>query len=270
MVKLDNYKKIKINDSTYVVCKFPYKTTYVPIIMDLNVFEQINELNKSWHINDNGFVVTTHKINNDDVDFAAEIYLHDIVMKLNNMNEEKSILHINKLGIDNRISNLMYDTKYKNITKNIRKKTRTVELPKDSGINVDHIPSYVWYVRENDSHGDRFVIDIGNISWKTTSSKKVSLRYKLEEAKKYLRHVKKTMPQIFDEYSMNGDLNICGQALLKSFYEIADKAGYTHLDKINTNCQTDDYLQMDTSGLTNIEIQLLNFFDPRNERFNFR
>ena len=53
-------------------------------------------------------------------------------MKLENkeLSEKKSILHINKLNIDNRIENLMYDTKNKDIKKNINAKSRNyVHVP---------------------------------------------------------------------------------------------------------------------------------------------
>ena len=44
---------------------------------------------------------------------------------------------------------------------------------------------------------------------------------KLEETKKYLRHMKKNEPEFFHKYSMNGDLNTEGKKLFESFYEIS-------------------------------------------------
>ena len=49
------------------------------------------------------------------------------------------------------------------------KKKRTIKLPKSSGITPDDIPTYIWYVKETANHGDRFVVEIGDIKWKTTS-----------------------------------------------------------------------------------------------------
>jgi len=261
---------VDLDNNRYVVCRFPYKNTNVPVILDYAIFEQIKKLGKSWHITDNGCIATIHKMIHNGDEIATELYLHDIIMKMNHMDKPNAILHINKLGIDNRIENLIYDTNDKNITKNIKKKKRVVELPYDSHIDPDCLPSYVWYNKEESTHGDRFVVDIGHIAWKSTSSKKLSLRYKLEETKKYLRNLKTTQPQIFLDHSMNGDLNLTGKKLLESFYEIANKANYTHLTKINNIENTDEYLSEDLFYLSNAEIQLLKLFDPNGERINFR
>ncbi len=200
MGKFDEYYKINNNDSTYAVCTLSYNSKPVPIILDWDVFKEIKSLNKNWHVNEKGYVITTHK--NQDGG-QREILLHDVVIKLSDGElKPKPILHINRLGIDNRRSNLDYDTNDKDITKNIKKKARTVILPDDCGIEPDDIPSYVWYLKEDSTHGDRFVIDIGDVKWKSTASKKMSLKYKLEETKKYMRHLKKTRSDLFDDYSM--------------------------------------------------------------------
>ena len=101
------------------------------------------------------------------------------------------------------------------------------------------------------------MIDIGDVKWKTPSSKTLSLRYKLEEAKKYLRQLKLNRCDLFDNYSMNGDLNITGQLMLKSFYKIAFANGFTHLKVINLCDQTNEFLKEDLSYLTNEEIDML-------------
>lgn len=264
MGKLNEYIKIY----NYAVCSLYYNGEKVPIIIDLNIYKIIVKLDKSWHVNDKGLVVTTYKIHDNNGDNIKEIYLHDIVMKLNNKNMNKPILHINKIGVDNRLCNLMYDTCDKDILKNIKKKSRTVNLPKESNINPDEIPSFVWYLKEDDTHGDRFIIELGDIRWKSTASKKVSLRYKLEETKKYLRYLKYDRPDLFEDYSMNGDLNNEGKKILDSFIEISQKAGFNNIKKINNN--TDKYIAQNLLGLSKEEIVLLNLFDPENNRINFR
>jgi hypothetical protein len=183
MSKLDNCIKITNENEDYAVGNLKYNGHQIPVVMDLNVYKIIQQMGKKWHVNDNGAVVTNHKIFENGQGITREIYLHDVVMKLSNENKYENILHINKIGVDVRKSNLMYDTCNKEILKNIKKKSRTITLRKDCGIDPADLPSFVWYLKDNDSHGERFIIDIGDIQWKSTSSKKVSLRYKLEETK---------------------------------------------------------------------------------------
>jgi hypothetical protein len=258
MSKLNNYKQINSNGKNYVVCNMKYLTSNVPIIIDANIFNKIKNEDKTWRINNNGSVVTTYV--NKDGD-KKEINMHEVVMYLNGRTELIPILHINKIGIDNRYENLMYDKTNKYIKKNSEKKARTVELPNKCGINPDDLPSYVWYIREDKTHGDRFTINIDSISWKSSSSKTLSLNYKLEETKKFLRHLRRQNPNVFEKYSMNGDLNKDGMKLFNSFIEIAKQAGFKNIsDQYIKN--TDYLLKKNTDCLDSEEIELLNSFIP--------
>lgn len=271
MSKLDKYVKILNDNIEYAVCKLQYNNHVVPVVIDLDVFEIITKMNKMWHVNEKGMVVTNHKFFDDGINKIKEIYLHDVVMKLSyDSLENRPILHINKIGVDNRICNLMYDAPNKDILKNIKKKSRTITLPQHSGIDPETLPSYVWYLKEDNSHGERFVVDIGDTQWKSTSSKKVSLRYKLEETKKYLRFLKDDRSDLFDEYSMNGDLNNGGIDLVKSFVKIAQGAGFKNIQYLSDDKNTNKYIAEDLHGLTEEEIILLNMFDPNVGKLNFR
>jgi hypothetical protein len=271
MGKLNNYKRITNNDNDYAVCELNYNGNNVPVIMDWNIFKTINKMDKNWHINDKGMVVTNHKFSENGVEKMREIYLHDIVMKLfDDKYENRSILHINKLGVDNRKCNLMYDTCNKDIFKNIKKKSRTITLPEDCGVTPEELPSYVWYLKEDDTHGERFIVNIGDVQWKSTSSKKVSLRYKLEETKKYLRFLKETRNDLFNDYSMNGDLNNDGLNLIKSFVKISRDAGFTNINDISDTKNTNKYISENIDGLTEEEIILLGMFDPKIGKLDFR
>jgi len=271
MGKLDKYVKILNNNFEYAVCNLQYNGRMVPIVIDWDVFEIVTKMNKVWNVNDKGIVVTNHKIFEDGINKIKEIYLHDIVMKLSNESfENRPILHINKIGVDNRKCNLMYDAPNKDILKNIKKKSRTITLPQHSGINPEHLPSYVWYLKEDNSHGERFIVDIGDTQWKSTSSKKVSLRYKLEETKKYLRFLQDARSDLFSEYSMNGDLNNGGIDLVKSFVKISQDAGFKNIQDISDDKNTNKYISEDLRGLTEEEIILLNMFDPNVGKLDFR
>jgi len=250
-----NYKKV--NDE-YATVSADYGRQKVPILVDYAYAEKIKKLGKSWKINDNGFVVASHNIDGQDM----EVNLHEVVMALynkeNNLpNQRKNIIHINKLGIDNRKENLLYDTLDKETKKNLKKKKRIIEFTKESKIKADEIPSFMWYLKPNDCHDERFIIEIGNIKWKTTSSSKLSLKYKLEEGKKYLRELKEAEPHIFEENSMNGEFNLEGKNLLKSFFNISKEAGFKNLRKLTTDKLTDYYLKENLKGLNQFEKELL-------------
>jgi hypothetical protein len=273
MGKLDKYHKINYDNNEYAVCELKYGTKIAPVTLNWRIFEKIKKLDRNWVINDKGFVVTYFKTKENGKDIVREISMHDVVMRIMDDNYDnrnnKTILHINKLGVDNRIENLMYDIYGKEIKKNIKKKARTITLPEETGITPEEIPSYVWYLKEDSSHGDRFVIEIGDINWKSTGSKKLSLRYKLEETKKYMRYLKDMRSDLFEEYSMNGDLNDDGKELKKSFVTISQTAGF----KINyseNDTNTENYLKEDLNGLTDNEKMYLQIFNPEMGRLDFR
>jgi hypothetical protein len=252
-----NYKKVLYDNKFYAVIGFNYKSNIVPVVIDYDDLAPILALKKkNWKCHSSGFVSFTHTISSKDGALTGDIYLHELIILQKNKNENipkqsRAILHINRLGLDNRRQNLMYDNVNKETHKNIKKKRRTVELPADSGINPDEIPTYVWYLKPDATHGDRFVVDIGSISWKTTSSKQFTLKYKLEEAKTFLRSLKKHKPELFADYCMNGEYTKDGKDLLNSFYQIIDLAGYNNIKKIQTINLTDLYLKENPDSLKN-------------------
>jgi hypothetical protein len=260
MVLLTDNIDITYNNKKYSIIKIPYKTYKVPILLNKDIYTTINEYNKNWTLNSAGYLYTT--INN------KLIYLHDIIYKLTKLNKlndkdnlrkkdnKYNILHINKIPLDYRIENLMEDMPNKNIKKNLQKKSRTIKL---KNINVDSIPSFIWYMKDDGVHGERFQIDLGDIKWKTTSTSELSLRYKLEEAKKYLRQYKIKNNINFLENSMNSDLNTHGIKLKQEFYKILEKNNM-YYDYSFTN-NTDKLLTEDLSDLTNIEKNLLKEFN---------
>jgi hypothetical protein len=227
------YDVVKHKNKNYAVIKTKYKNMDVPVLIDLKDVSTIKNINKDWKSNKYGFISCVHTMNNDD---TKDVYLHEIIMALkmkdaSGKRQIKPIVHLNRIGLDNRRENLMYDVQHKDLNKNIKKKQRTITLPDNSGVKPSEIPTYVWYMKPNGSHGDRFMVDINDVQWKTTSSKSLSLRYKLEEAKAYLRELRKTRPDLFQDYSMNGDFTQVGRGLIDSYYTIVHKAGYEHMER---------------------------------------
>ncbi len=238
------YDKIRYKNNYYGVICVKYKNLDLPVVLDWNDMQVIRNLNKTWKCNNMGFASCSHTHN----DVTKEVYLHEVIMALKNKSQgirkrNKPIIHINRIGLDNRRENILYDTLDKDSNKNAKKKRRTIELPKDAGIKIDEVPTYVWYMKPDKTHGDRFMIQIGDINWKTTSSTKLTLRYKLEEAKLYLRQLKKANPSLFEEYSMNGDYTKEGINLNNSYYAIIQRAGYDHIQKYEPQHMTDQILK---------------------------
>jgi len=262
MVKLTNPKFVTYKNKEYVVYTIKKGTITVPIILDKNIHELLKKVDLQFYVNENlmlytkvdiGTIGTTSKPK------IVDIYLHEIVMKLKmKLSKIAPILHINKINVDNRISNLIFDTNNKDHTKNLHKKDRTIDLS-DDNIDTNTLPSFVWYLKADDSHGDRFIVEMGPIKWKSTSSRKLSLRYKLEEMKKFLRLNKEKYPSLFKEYCMNGDLNDIGENLKKEYYAIINLAGLNY--KYNPTCKTNDFLKENLSDLSEIEKELLKQFN---------
>jgi hypothetical protein len=259
MVILNNPIIVNYKNNKYAVFTFK-KNIEIPVIIDINMYDIIKTLNLHFYMNDNLMLYTKIKSNNKILD----VYLHEIIMKFNNPKiKTNPILHINKINVDNRIDNLIYDTTDKQLTKNLNKKSRLIDLSDDK-IDVNNLPSFVWYLNEDGSHGERFIVELGPLKWKSTSSKKLSLRYKLEEIKKFLRMHKYRYPNLFKNFSMNGDLNKKGLELKLEYYDIIRLAGFPYKFNNSSN-KTDEFLKQDLAGLSKIEIELLKKFDIDSE-----
>lgn len=263
MGKLEKGKVVDINDENYVVIPFKFKGNKYPVILDYMIYKVIKKMDRSWYVNDKGFIYTISK----DGETSTDVYLHDVVKQIQskinkNEVEDKPIIHVNRITFDNRTENLEYDTHDKINSKNLKKKKRTAKLPKSSGIKSSELPTYLWYIRNSGSHGDRFFISVDDISWKSTSSQRVSLRYKLEESKKYLRNLQLSRPDIFTNYSMNGDFNEAGNTLLREYFIIAKGGGFNDLRMFSMDKNTEKMLEENHKGLTEFEINLLENFNP--------
>ena len=239
-----DYQRVRYRNNYYAVIDLKYKDINLPIVTDWDDFRKIRYLNKSWKCNKLGFVSCSHTYN----DSTKEVFLHDIIMTLKqkeagDLHKNKPIVHLNRIGLDNRRCNLLYDVREKDLNKNIKKKKRTISLPVNAGVRVDEIPTYVWYMKPNGSHGERFMVEVGDVTWKTTSSKQLSLRYKLEEAKMFLRQLRFERPELFEDYSMNGDYTKEGLNLLDSYYSIIHRAGYDYIEKQDLKSMTDELLK---------------------------
>lgn len=289
---------VEYQKKRYTIVIIRHLDNELPILLDRIVYKILKQLKNVWYINDKNQIYTINTYEYKGKNYDEYVYMHDLVKRLgdalvkdikqnsnnsNNINNnnnsnnrklgeyvkyamrsEKSkypIIHINRVNFDNRYDNLEYDIPNKaSYVKNTKKKKRTIDL-EEYGISVDELPTYVWYVKPDNTHGERFSIEIpGEVSWRSTSSKSLSLKYKLEETKKYLRYLKRRRPDIFDYFCMNGDMSLRGKTLLREYNKMIGLAGYSV--QIPDKDNTDKFIQKDISGLRPEEIYVLYNFDP--------
>jgi hypothetical protein len=185
------YDIIDYNGKSYAVISIQHKKNDIKFIIDNCNLSTV--LNRPWHLSSGKYIATNYTINGTN----KEVYLHNFI-KENCMNEfHKSVIHINNNMLDNRCENLrLIDTNEYVSQKTSRK--RTLTLPENCKFTVEDIPKYISFTKASGEHGDRFVIEIPklNISRKLSSSKKISIEDKFEEAKKILNEIYVSYPEI--------------------------------------------------------------------------
>jgi hypothetical protein len=188
------YTHVDYNNNKYTIGKVKTNDIHVYFIIDSEDFPKIK--NYSWHYKANSYI--SHTIPVDDK--RRELYLHNMIMDrlgFPGKGSKESVDHINRNGLDNRKENLRIITQSEQ-NLNQTKRKRRIELPPESGLVVDDIPKHIWYIKANGSHGERFAIEFKteNIIWKTSSSKNISLKDKLEQAKEKLQEYYKIYPHL--------------------------------------------------------------------------
>jgi hypothetical protein len=213
------YINVSYYGKHYTIMKIKRNDTYVKALIDTEDIPKIKDF--SWHYIATGYIGHTIEVD----DKRKELYLHNFVMNLLDFpgkGAKESVDHINRNGLDNRKENLRIITQSaQNI--NQKQKERHIELPADSGININDIPKHVWYIKPNGAHGERFGIDLKTekIKWKTTSAKNVSLKDKLQSAKNQLQIYYQQFPYLNPS---NEDKNKEIEELSKSYEEIVKLA----------------------------------------------
>jgi hypothetical protein len=181
-----------------------FKGMLIEFAIDTGDLERVRQ--HTWHYTTNGYIATTMRVpaapapSTPDVSGGAaaapappafkkrEVYLHTFLLS---PGEHQTVIHISKNGLDNRRSNLRIaeGPEAAAAAALLLKRKRSIELPPLYGISPEEIPRHIWYVQANGYHRDRFAIEFKaeKILWKSTSSKEVSLREKLEQAKEKLK-----------------------------------------------------------------------------------
>jgi hypothetical protein len=209
-----DYKFVTYNDKEYVVGLIQHTGNDVKFVFDREDFPKIEK--RPWHLTSGKYIGSTFYL---DGGVKLELYLHNLIMDritFDGKGSKETVDHINRNSLDNRKENLrILSQSQQNI--NQEKKTRSVILPEGCPIKPEEIPKHIWYVRANGNHGDRFAIEFKTegVCWKTTSSKKVDLTQKLQDAKEKLKEFYLQFPYLNPQYEQNKiyELN-------KSFEEI--------------------------------------------------
>lgn len=205
-----DYRFVSYNNKEYVVGIIQYKGTDVQFVFDRDDFEKVEK--RPWHLSSGKYIGSTFYL---DGGVKIELYLHNLIMNRNAFNgkgQKETVDHINRNGLDNRKENLrIVSQSQQNI--NQPKKKRNVILPEGCPIKPDEIPKHIWYVRAQGQHGDRFAIEFKTegICWKTTSSKAVSLKQKLEQAKVKLAELYDQYPHL-DPTSEDPNVNLLNES----------------------------------------------------------
>ena len=197
-----DYNFVEYNQREYVVGTIQHNGDDVKFVFDKEDFPKIEK--RPWHLSSGKYIGSTFYL---DGGVKLELYLHNLIMDkitFDGKGAKETVDHINRNGLDNRKENLRIITQsQQNI--NQSKKIRTVILPEECNIKPNEIPKHIWYVRANGLHGDRFAIEFKTegICWKTTSSKKVDILQKLQEAKEKLKEFYKQFPHLNPEYEID-------------------------------------------------------------------
>lgn len=187
----------------YTIGRVKFKDTFVHFIIDSVEKERV--CGKHW------FVVARQYIGYyvNDGGKRKTICLHNLILD-NERDRNITVDHINGIGFDNRRCNLREASLSLQMRNTRQRNRRITHLP--DGILHEDLPRNVWFMPANGSHGDRFVVeftgasDIGNIEVKTTASRFVSARTKLDEAIRIRNNLLEQYPCLV-EYSRASEIS---------------------------------------------------------------
>lgn len=213
------YIDVHYNQKDYVVGFLVANTEEIAFVFDKDMHETI--LSRTWHRASNTYISSGIMIDGK----KKELYMHNLVMgrmEYNGKGQTETVSHINRIGFDNRKENLKIDTQ-SNQNIHQKQRTRNIVLPEGCGVQANEIPRHISYNKTSDTRGDSFTVDLTtlHISWKSTSSKHISTREKLNMAIEKLKELYLQYPHL-DPQSENTCLEM--ESLRTSFDEIVAAA----------------------------------------------
>jgi hypothetical protein len=177
------YVDVHHSERDYVVGIINPEVTEAPLAFVFDKEVETSVKSRSWHKCSVNYIASTVK---DPYGAQCQLFLHNLVMgklTFNGKGQLETVDHINRNGYDNRRENLRIISQSEQ-NMNQRRRPRSAVLPADCGFTMEDVPRHIWYIKATGAHGDRFAIEFKSegIVWKTTSSKKKTLRQKLDEA----------------------------------------------------------------------------------------
>jgi len=189
-----HYLEVEHNNERYMIGDIINSLYRTIFIFDKDVYKYIKE--HRWHRTSDKYISfsLTHEGK------KKEMYLHNFVMGKTDFpgkGAKETVDHINRIGFDNRKENLRIVTQSEQ-NMNQTTRTRSITLPEGCEIIPEDIPRHIWYIKANGAHGDRFAIEFKSegLCWKTTSSRKISLKEKLHQAKEKLQELYTQYPHL--------------------------------------------------------------------------
>ena len=223
------FRKVTYDNKPYRVYKIKYKDTCRLFVVDEDDGHKVREY-KTWHIISNGYVSHSYYVDKKE----KVLYLHNLIMNRLNFpgkGATETVDHINRIGTDNRKENLQICSQSQQ-NFNQKRKIRTAKLPDNCGFTWEDVPKTVWLRKQTKKDGPVFFVtiqnvpEIGTIKWFSTASKSVSLKFKLEHTKKYLRELKEENPSIFKNRKIDtGNYNKEMIDLMESYNAILNLSG---------------------------------------------
>ncbi len=145
--------------------------------------------NKTWFLSENGYITTVEK--NDGKRF--QYYLHQLICKTEkgDESETKTVDHINRNKLDNRIENLRWATQSEQNANTDKRARKYNAKPLPEGIEHKDLPKYVvyyheWLNKDKTSSREFFKIEkhpkLEKI-WIGSKSNKITILDKLKQAK---------------------------------------------------------------------------------------
>jgi hypothetical protein len=182
------YYIMHINETTY---------TKLSICSEYKILQFDNtDTRPCWYLNLNGYITSTIKINN----VQKCVYFHQYIMNVhleNNTDMKKTVDHINRDKMDNRIENLRFANMSEQNSNRDKQKRQKQACQLPESIKDFIFPKYVTYNRRcynkvKDSWREFFCIELhqkNNTVWASSKSEKVSLKDKFEQTLLKLKNI---------------------------------------------------------------------------------
>lgn len=195
---------------------------------------------------------------------STKLSLHNLVMNHLKFRGDVgyTVDHINRIETDNRLENLRFAT-HSEQNHNQKMKERKNTLPKNCGVLHTELPRCVSYKKANGSDFFSLVFKnfpgVGKIEKCSTKKSKKSTKYKFEDIKGLLRHLKSKYPDGFRKMHIESEKSENIINLENDYYEILKLAGHNIANNGNGNDDDNDdkcnsIIKADYETLTDKEI----------------